>query len=118
MTTIALLCLIIAQDCFTILLCRFTNNILSTAQQVWLQKFGGAKSPALKLSDDTSRKEQRGGAKIPTLKLSDKTSREEQPQIQKQVSEATITKKKDENPTSDRPRQGDRLERLVDLVWR
>ncbi|XP_075109782.1 ALBINO3-like protein 1, chloroplastic isoform X2 [Nicotiana tabacum] len=90
----------------------FTNNILSTAQQVWLQKFGGAKSPALKLSDDTSRKEQRGGAKIPTLKLSDETSREEQPQIQKQVSEATITKKKDENPTSDRPRQGDRFKQL------
>nr|XP_016437556.1 PREDICTED: ALBINO3-like protein 1, chloroplastic [Nicotiana tabacum] len=90
----------------------FTNNILSTAQQVWLQKFGGAKTPALKLSDDTSRKEQLGGAKIPTLKLSDKTSREEQPQIQKQVSEATITKKKDENPTSDRPRQGDRFKQL------
>ncbi|XP_059316362.1 ALBINO3-like protein 1, chloroplastic [Lycium ferocissimum] len=90
----------------------FTNNILSTAQQVWLQKFGGAKSPALKLSDDTSRKEKRGGAKVPTLKLNDDTSRKEQPQIQKSVSEATIAKKKDQNPTSDRPRQGDRFKQL------
>ncbi|KAK4376970.1 hypothetical protein RND71_003266 [Anisodus tanguticus] len=70
----------------------FTNNILSTAQQVWLQKFGGAKIPVLKLSDDTFRKEQ--------------------PQIQKSASEATIAKKKDENPTSDRPRQGDRFKQL------
>lgn len=90
----------------------FTNNILSTAQQVWLQKFGGAKIPALKLSDDTSRKEQPRGAKIPTLKLSDDNSRKEQPQIQKSVSEATIAKKKDANPTSDRPRQGERFKQL------
>ncbi|KAJ8548328.1 hypothetical protein K7X08_030797 [Anisodus acutangulus] len=88
----------------------FTNNILSTAQQVWLQKFGGAKLPSLKLSDDTSRKEKPGGAKIPTLKLSD--DRKELPQIQKSVSDATITKKKDENPTSDRPRQGERFKQL------
>ncbi|MCD7473231.1 hypothetical protein HAX54_014944 [Datura stramonium] len=90
----------------------FTNNILSTAQQVWLQKFGGAKIPALKFSDDTSRKEQPGGAKIPTLKLSDDTSRKEQPQIPKSVSEATIAKKKDGIPTSDRPRQGERFKQL------
>lgn len=70
----------------------FTNNILSTAQQVWLQKYGGAKIPPLKLSDDTSRKEH--------------------PQIQKPVSEATIAKKKDGNPTSDRPRQGERFKQL------
>lgn len=24
-------------------ICRFTNNVLSTAQQVWLRKLGGAK---------------------------------------------------------------------------
>ncbi|KAF9673385.1 hypothetical protein SADUNF_Sadunf10G0018600 [Salix dunnii] len=29
-----------------------TNNILSTAQQVWLQKLGGAKNPMMKPSDD------------------------------------------------------------------
>lgn len=33
------------------LLPRFTNNILSTAQQVWLQKFGGAKNPMKQFSD-------------------------------------------------------------------
>lgn len=31
----------------------FTNNILSTAQQIWLQKLGGANSPVLLSSDDT-----------------------------------------------------------------
>lgn len=84
-------------ELFTILL-RLTNNILSTGQQVWLQKLGGAKVPTLKLSDDTPKKEQ--------------------PQIQKLVSEATIAKKKDANPTSDKPRQGERLERCLDLFWR
>ncbi|XP_006341780.1 ALBINO3-like protein 1, chloroplastic [Solanum tuberosum] len=69
-----------------------TNNILSTGQQVWLQKFGGAKVPTLKLSDDTPRKEQ--------------------PQIQKLVSEATIAKKKDGNLTSDKSRQGERFKQL------
>lgn len=69
-----------------------TNNILSTGQQVWLQKLGGAKVPTLKLSDDTPKKEQ--------------------PQIQKLVSEATIAKKKDANPTSDKPRQGERFKQL------
>ena len=27
--------------------CRFTNNVLSTAQQIWLRKLGGAKSPVI-----------------------------------------------------------------------
>lgn len=28
-----------------VLSCRLTNNVLSSAQQVWLQKLGGAKNP-------------------------------------------------------------------------
>lgn len=36
-----------------IFLPRFTNNILSTAQQVWLQKLGGAKIPDRQYSDAT-----------------------------------------------------------------
>ncbi|XVE92271.1 hypothetical protein REPUB_Repub01dG0082300 [Reevesia pubescens] len=36
----------------------FTNNILSTAQQVWLQKLGGAKNPAKQLNDDIIKEEQ------------------------------------------------------------
>lgn len=40
-------------------LCRLTNNILSTAQQVWLQKLGGANNPVKEYiekvsSDETS----------------------------------------------------------------
>ncbi|KAF3629454.1 ALBINO3-like protein 1, chloroplastic [Capsicum annuum] len=90
----------------------FTNNILSTTQQLWLQKFGGANISTLKLSDDTSRKEQPWGAKIPTSKLTDENSRKEQPQIHKSISEAAIAKKKDGNPTSDKPRQGERFKQL------
>ncbi|XP_022733005.1 ALBINO3-like protein 1, chloroplastic isoform X1 [Durio zibethinus] len=36
----------------------FTNNILSTAQQVWLQKLGEAKDPAEQLNDDIVKEEQ------------------------------------------------------------
>lgn len=32
----------------------FTNNILSTAQQIWLQKLGGAKNPVRQFTDNTS----------------------------------------------------------------
>lgn len=51
---------------------RFTNNLLSTAQQVWLQKFGGAKNPISQLSDTIVK--------------------EEEPQIQKSVSALNSTK--------------------------
>ncbi|MQL98298.1 hypothetical protein Taro_031008 [Colocasia esculenta] len=34
---------------------RFTNNVLSTAQQIWLQKFGGARNPVKEFSDKMSR---------------------------------------------------------------
>ncbi|XWS63768.1 hypothetical protein CRYUN_Cryun06bG0130000 [Craigia yunnanensis] len=37
---------------------KFTNNILSTAQQVWLQKLGGARNPAKQLNDDIIKEEQ------------------------------------------------------------
>ncbi|KAK8970604.1 hypothetical protein KSP40_PGU003120 [Platanthera guangdongensis] len=38
-----------------ILLCSqlFTNNILSTAQQIWLQRLGGAKNPLKQFGDET-----------------------------------------------------------------
>ncbi|KAI3452637.1 hypothetical protein Pfo_009301 [Paulownia fortunei] len=36
----------------------FTNNILSTAQQVWLRKLGGAKNKVKQFSDDSIKKEQ------------------------------------------------------------
>lgn len=34
-----------------------TNNILSTAQQIWLQKLGGAKNPVKQFSDRTAKEE-------------------------------------------------------------
>ncbi|KAL3511384.1 hypothetical protein ACH5RR_030785 [Cinchona calisaya] len=73
----------------------FTNNILSTAQQVWLQKLGGAENPVKKFNDDTLRKE-----------LS---------QIQKSVSGATTPKqlgKEGENLTSEGLRPGERFKQL------
>lgn len=51
---------------FQICVYRFTNNLLSTAQQVWLQKFGGAKNPISQLNDTIIK--------------------EDEPQIQKSVS--------------------------------
>lgn len=36
---------------------RLTNNILSTAQQVYLQKLGGARNPMSQFSDDSVTKE-------------------------------------------------------------
>ncbi|MED6145833.1 ALBINO3-like protein 1, chloroplastic [Stylosanthes scabra] len=35
-----------------------TNNILSTAQQVWLQKLGGAKNPIVQIQDDIMKDDQ------------------------------------------------------------
>ncbi|EYU30591.1 hypothetical protein MIMGU_mgv1a006893mg [Erythranthe guttata] len=77
----------------------FTNNILSTAQQVWLRKLGGAKSPIKKLSDD------------------DIIIKKEKPRILESVSEAPIAakvldNKKDEKLTSEGPRPGERFKQL------
>ncbi|KAA8529679.1 hypothetical protein F0562_034221 [Nyssa sinensis] len=70
----------------------FTNNILSTVQQVWLQKLGGAKNPMGQFSDNITK--------------------EEQPQIQKSVFETSTTKKEakeGEKLTSEGLRPGERL---------
>ncbi|KAI4368465.1 hypothetical protein MLD38_017021 [Melastoma candidum] len=37
-----------------------TNNILSTAQQVWLQKLGGAKNPMQQFSEDVNKRDMQG----------------------------------------------------------
>lgn len=52
-----------------------TNNLLSTAQQVWLQKMGGAKNPIPQLSDDILKDEK--------PQLQELVFKEEQPQAQK-----------------------------------
>lgn len=40
------------------MLLRLTNNILSTAQQAWLQKLGGAKTPDKQFIDEIIKQEQ------------------------------------------------------------
>ncbi|KAK6160314.1 hypothetical protein DH2020_003695 [Rehmannia glutinosa] len=73
----------------------FTNNILSTVQQVWLRKLGGAKNPVKQLSDDSIKKEQ--------------------PTVLKAISEAPAAKKLVENKekqTSEGPRPGERFKQL------
>lgn len=73
----------------------FTNNILSTAQQVWLQKLGGAANPMIQFTDDMIK--------------------EEKPQIQKSALEISSTKKVarlGEKPTSTGPSPGERFKRI------
>ncbi|KAG2708012.1 hypothetical protein I3760_05G172000 [Carya illinoinensis] len=73
----------------------FTNNILSTAQQVWLQKLGGAKISVRTTPED-----------IP---------KEDQVQIQKSVSELITTKKvarQGEKLTSDGLLPGERFKQI------
>ncbi|KAL2547289.1 ALBINO3-like protein 1 [Forsythia ovata] len=72
-----------------------TNNILSTAQQVWLRKLGGAKNLVGQLSDDIIKKEQS--------------------QVLKSISEAPAAKKvtkKEENLTSEGIHPGERFKQL------
>uniref|UniRef100_A0A2P2JAD5 Membrane insertase YidC/Oxa/ALB C-terminal domain-containing protein n=2 Tax=Rhizophora mucronata TaxID=61149 RepID=A0A2P2JAD5_RHIMU len=46
----------------------FTNNILSTLQQVWLQKLGGARNPARQFNDDIFKEDQLNNGKyVPDL---------------------------------------------------
>lgn len=78
---------------FQLYLCRFTNNILSTAQQVCLQQLGGAKNPVGIFTEDVIK--------------------EEQIQNQKSISElqvlATKTEERQEEKlTSAGPRPGER----------
>ncbi|XP_057949422.1 ALBINO3-like protein 1, chloroplastic [Malania oleifera] len=73
----------------------FTNNILSTAQQVWLQKLGGAKNPAKQFSDAIGK--------------------EEPSQIQKTLFETNSMKavaKQGEKLTPEGPRPGERFKQI------
>ncbi|KAL0421488.1 UNVERIFIED_CONTAM: ALBINO3-like protein 1, chloroplastic [Sesamum latifolium] len=83
----------------------FTNNILSTVQQVWLRKLGGAKNPIQQFSDDSIKKEQSQVLK---------SISEEQSQVLKSISEAPAAKvvKKEEKLTSEGPRPGERFKQL------
>ncbi|KAL6969342.1 ALBINO3-like protein 1, chloroplastic [Sarracenia purpurea var. burkii] len=72
----------------------FTNNILSTAQQTWLQKSVAAKNPMSRFSDTIIK--------------------EEPPQIQKSIVETSTTKKEaqGEKLTSEGIRPGERFEQI------
>ncbi|CAB4294848.1 unnamed protein product [Prunus armeniaca] len=57
----------------------FTNNILTTAQQVWLQKFGGAKNPVSQLNDNFIKEDELQIQKsVSELKLTQKDTRQEE----------------------------------------
>ncbi|KAK2999513.1 hypothetical protein RJ639_023279, partial [Escallonia herrerae] len=71
-----------------------TNNLLSTAQQVWLQKLGGAKNPVKQFSDDIIKEEQ---SKIQNTLLQTPTIKEA-PKVEK--------------PTPEGPRPGERFKQL------
>lgn len=78
---------------------RLTNNILSTAQQVWLQKYGGAKNPVEKLTNLVMKEDK-------TQKV-DKSISESQ--VQKSVSELKIPKEKvGEKVSPEGPKPGER----------
>lgn len=63
-------------------LSRLTNNILSTAQQIWLQKLGGAKNPVKQFSDRAAKEE--------SFNMQSSLS-----EIQKSVQDLEIDKSKD-----------------------
>ncbi|CAA0833736.1 ALBINO3-like protein 1- chloroplastic [Striga hermonthica] len=74
----------------------FTNNILSTVQQVWFRKLGGAKNPIIQ-------------------KFSDKSVKNEQPAAMKAISEApaaTTVVEKEEKLTTEGLRPGERFKQL------
>ncbi|KAJ0235410.1 ALBINO3-like protein 1 [Hirschfeldia incana] len=81
-----------------------TNNILSTAQQVWLQKYGGAKNPMEKLTNMVMKEDK-------TQKVEKSIS---EPLVQKSVSEVQIPKEKKvgEKVTTEGPKPGERFRLL------
>lgn len=93
----------------------FTNNILSMAQQVWLQKLGGAKNPVRELNDDVNLSRGRSDDVNLPMELNDDVIREEQLRIQKSLSELKSSRnvaKQVEKVTSEGSRPGDRFKQL------
>ncbi|KAG9147278.1 hypothetical protein Leryth_018018 [Lithospermum erythrorhizon] len=73
----------------------FTNNILSTAQQIWLQKLGGARNPVIQVSEDLNMKHQL--------------------RSEKSVSESVAVNKTievEQKKTAEGPRPGERFKQL------
>ncbi|WOH16614.1 hypothetical protein DCAR_0936172 [Daucus carota subsp. sativus] len=70
-----------------------TNNILSTAQQVWLQKLGGAKNPVIQSRTDIQELSKSQTSAIETTTIN-------------------VAPKKEKKQTPDGPRPGDRFKQL------
>ncbi|AEE30540.1 OxaA/YidC-like membrane insertion protein [Arabidopsis thaliana] len=80
-----------------------TNNILSTAQQVWLQKYGGAKNPVEKFTNLVTKEDK-------TQQIEKSFS---EPLVQKSVSELKIPREKGgEKVTPECPKPGERFRLL------
>ncbi|TKY47712.1 ALBINO3 protein 1 [Spatholobus suberectus] len=74
-----------------------TNNILSTAQQVWLQKLGGAKNPVRQVPDDIMK--------------------DDLTQVQKSISKLNSTKvgeARQSEKTSEGPQRGERFKQIME----
>ncbi|XP_062110530.1 ALBINO3-like protein 1, chloroplastic [Humulus lupulus] len=72
-----------------------TNNILSTAQQVWLQKLGGAKIPVMQFPTDVVK--------------------EDQPQVKKSISDLNVIQNdtaQEKKLTAKGPQPGERFKKL------
>ena len=74
---------------------RFTNNILSTLQQVFLQKMGGANNPLGQLSDDFFKEEQ-----SPPLKSISDDVFKQQPLPSKTISETKSKQTEEKSPST------------------
>lgn len=87
-------------------ICRLTNNILSTAQQVWLQKLGGAKNPLNQFGNNT-------------IKLDAMQNQKSESEFMENsaTTQLSSTKKvaEKENLTVEGPRPGERLQFLVSV---
>ncbi|GFZ00028.1 OxaA/YidC-like membrane insertion protein [Actinidia rufa] len=83
----------------------FTNNILSTVQQVWLQKLGGAKNPTSKFSDTIIKEK---SSQIQSSIIESSTT-----DLKKIIESSTIKKEpQGEKLTSDGLRPGERFKQL------
>ncbi|KAL6636530.1 hypothetical protein ACP70R_024102 [Stipagrostis hirtigluma subsp. patula] len=76
-----------------------TNNILSTAQQVWLQKLGGAKNPVKEYIDKLSREDLTNVGKYEPAVKSDPLPKPDKPQLSQE-------------PKPSGPQRGERFRKL------
>ncbi|XP_020214038.1 ALBINO3-like protein 1, chloroplastic [Cajanus cajan] len=89
-----------------------TNNILSTGQQVWLQKLGGAKNPVRQVPDDIIKDELTQAQKSI---FPDDIMKDELTQVQKSISKLNSTQveeAKQSEKKSEGPQPGERFRQI------